>query len=267
MLQSAKDNPAQTKARALSPGTLFLLAFSGRGNWLRQLFPYASQIAQTAAYAGAMMLLGVVERVQAPFFPWLFCGMGLWFFFQRASENAATTLQEHAPLWQNGFCSPTAAVVSALLDALPTLLLWMGISIAAALFSTGLASTALWAVYYVFCALIHTLAQVFLTAAFAPFSPDTLQGLKLMLFITFWGTPILWPADILSGFLFMLCRLNPLYYLVDGLRGCLLHGTLPLWNDTLWFFMVTAVMGIIGIFSFIRLAPHYEEVMNAEQQQ
>ncbi len=219
------------------------------------------QFAQAAAYTIAFSLLGVENMVGMPYLAWMLCGIAPWFFFRAAMEYASSSLYECAALWKSGACPPGILPFAGVLSALPTYLLWSGIAVGAAAVYGLLTSGAWFLPYYMACSVLNATAQGYLSAAFAPFNPDFRRGLEWMLFLTFWTTPIVWPSALLSDLMRMFSRLNPLYYIIEGTRNCLLYGAGPAWNDTLWFFMLTLCLFGIGGICFVRLKKHYREVM------
>ena len=78
-----------------------------------------------------------------------------------------------------------------------------------------------------------------------------------------WLTPIMWSIDIMPAKYLSLIKLNPMYYIVDGYRNALITG-LPLFSDiklSLYFWVVTICLFVIGIVLFRKLRPHFADVL------
>ena len=78
-----------------------------------------------------------------------------------------------------------------------------------------------------------------------------------------WLTTIMWSIDIMPAKYLSLIKLNPMYYIVDGYRNALITG-LPLFSDvklSLYFWVVTICLFVIGIVLFRKLRPHFADVL------
>jgi ABC-type polysaccharide/polyol phosphate export permease len=81
--------------------------------------------------------------------------------------------------------------------------------------------------------------------------------------VLFFFTPIFWdPKGIPNKFLIFF-RFNPLYYIVDGYRDSFLFGV-PFWihrQNTIYFWIITAFLFVMGVFVFKRLRPHFADAI------
>lgn len=118
-------------------------------------------------------------------------------------------------------------------------------------------------IYYLFCMCAFLTGLTWLTASIQPFLPDIMQLITIVLQLIMWTLPILWSPNQFDSGLVSILKLNPLYYVVQGYRESFLseawfweHGTY-----TLYFWVFTLVMFVIGSAVFRRLKPHFSDVL------
>jgi len=231
------------------------------GSWL---WVGVNQVLPVIVYYSVFgMMLNLEALIHTPYLPWLLCGMGPWFCYHFALTGALSVLHDYAPLVRTGSCSagflPLVRVASAVLVHA----LWSAAALAAA-WAFGVLRSSAWSVpYYLLCSAFNAVAQAYCAAAFAPFFRAVPEGMEAGLMISFWFTPVVWPASLIQSELALtLTRLNPLYYIVEGMRNCILYDMpiLP-WNNTLWFFMATFALCIVGAICFARMERQYREVL------
>ena len=110
---------------------------------------------------------------------------------------------------------------------------------------------------------IHLLGTGYLLGTMQVFLPDLADMTGVLLQLLFWITPVLWQesGEMRERIGWMLTG-NPVRYLVQGFRFCLLPGTrmLPL-RDTLLFWGFTGCMLLTGTWAFGRLSPSFADEM------
>ena len=172
-----------------------------------------------------------------PFIVYLVTGMIPWFFFSDAFASTTVVFREYTYLVKKVVFNIRILPTTKILSNLYTHLFFILIGIAVALIN-GIYPSAmsLQLIYYLFymCA--------FLT------------GLTWL---------ILWSPNQFDSGLVSILKLNPLYYVVQGYRESFLseawfweHGTY-----TLYFWVFTLVMFVIGSAVFRRLKPHFSDVL------
>ena len=117
--------------------------------------------------------------------------------------------------------------------------------------------------YYSFalCFLILGLSYCF--SAVVVFFRDLSQIIGIALQIGMWATPILWDIAVLSPQWQAVFRLNPLTYIVNGYRGAL-YGNAWFFQEpalTVYFWTVSTLVFLFGIWTFQRLKPHFADVL------
>ena len=120
--------------------------------------------------------------------------------------------------------------------------------------------------YYSFAAAMLALAFGYQTSAINVFFKDMAQIVSICLQFGMWLTPIMYQetmfADKAPWFVTIL-KLNPFYYVVAGYRDSMLTGNW-FWERPklgIYFWVVTLVIGLLGLRVFKRLRPHFSDVL------
>jgi lipopolysaccharide transport system permease protein/teichoic acid transport system permease protein len=95
------------------------------------------------------------------------------------------------------------------------------------------------------------------------FFKDTGQFIAMMLQFGFWLTPIFWSMKMVPEKYHWIVQLNPLVYIIDGYRNSMIYHQW-FWNDinmTLYFWLVTPGIFILGGLTFRKLRPHFTDVL------
>ena len=117
--------------------------------------------------------------------------------------------------------------------------------------------------YYSFCMFIFVLALSYTTCAVVIFFRDLSQIINIVLQIGMWATPILWNIKSIGGIWQTVFKINPLVYIVSGYRSAIYEREW-FWQDfysTVYFWIITVVLFLIGAVIFKRLKPHFADVM------
>ena len=204
-----------------------------------------------------------VPVANVPYLPWLVAGIVPWFFFSEGWSGATGVLFEYSYLVKklvfNVSILPTVKVLAAFFTHCVFTLLAV---IVALLFGFG--SVALLQLpYYSLCTFAFALAVGYITAALAPFVRDVAQVVGICLQLGFWITPVAWSYTMMGSQLQNILKLNPMLYIVEGFRDCLITGTWFIYKPTLtiWFWGVTTVLFMLGMLLFKRARPHFPDVI------
>lgn len=118
-------------------------------------------------------------------------------------------------------------------------------------------------IYYLFCMCAFLTGLTWLTASIQPFLPDLMQLITILLQLIMWTLPILWSPAQFNPMIIKILKLNPLYYVVQGYRESFLSQAW-FWEHgmyTLYFWVFTLAIFIIGSAVFRRLKPHFSDVL------
>lgn len=199
-----------------------------------------------------------------PFVLWLIVGMVPWFFFTDALVGVTNSFVEYSYLVKKVVFEVTVLPLVKLVSAaLIHVVVWTLVLLI--LVASGITPTASWLqVPYYFlaaCALVSGVGLI--VAVITPFFRDMAQMVLVSLQFFFWLTPILWSIEQAPPRFAWALQLNPVYYVVEGLRDALLLGK-PLWAHPMlmlnfWCFVI--VTNAIGLAMLQRLRPHFADVL------
>lgn len=199
-----------------------------------------------------------------PFVLWLIVGMVPWFFMTDALVAVTSSFIEYSFLVKKIVFDvsilPTIKTVSA---AMIHVVVWSVVLIVLA--ASGVRPSLAWlqAPYFFLAAYALVSSIGLIAAVITPFFRDLAQMVTVALQFFFWLTPILWSIDQVPPRLAKVLQLNPVYYVVEGLRDALLLGK-PLWSNplmTMYFWSFVLAANIIGFALFKRLRPHFADVL------
>ena len=117
--------------------------------------------------------------------------------------------------------------------------------------------------YYMVALCFFILGLSFLTSSIVPFFKDFSQLINIVLQMGFWFTPIVWSYTNLSGNALLIIKLNPMFYIIEGYRNSMIDNIM-FWEkpeQTIYFWIITILLWIIGSIFFRKLKPHFADVL------
>ena len=199
-----------------------------------------------------------------PFALWLSCGLVPWFFFSEAWNGATNAFMEYSYLVKKVVFKISVLPIVKILSALFVHVFFVAFVFALfACYQIYPTIAALQVIYYMFCLCALVVGISFITAPVVVFFKDLGQIISIVLQFGMWLTPIMWSVDIMPAKLLGIIKLNPMYYIVEGYRNAVIYGQ-PLFYDvklTLYFWLVTISLFVIGIVLFRKLRPHFADVL------
>lgn len=129
----------------------------------------------------------------------------------------------------------------------------------------GIAPNLYWLqiVYYLFAACCLLLGVSWITSSMSLFVPDVANIVGIVTRFLFFGTPVFWNISMVPEQYQFILRLNPFFYIVNGYRDSFFNNT-GFWMHpglSLYFWGLTFICLIIGIFVFKNLRPHFADVV------
>ena len=181
--------------------------------------------------------------ITAPFVLWLIAGLVPWFFFQEVLSGGTNALMEYSYLVKK---------------VVFTIILYACYGYYPDLYTLQM-------LYYTFAMMILLLGLIYATSAIVVFFKDLGQIINIILQIGVWMTPIMWNIDgmELNPILITILKLNPMYYIVAGYRDSLINKA-GFWEQpgmTIYYWILTIVLFIIGTKIFKKLKPHFADVL------
>ncbi|WP_243370867.1 ABC transporter permease [Geotalea sp. SG265] len=211
--------------------------------------------------------VGFKSQPQAdyPFVLWMMCGIIPWFFFSECLQSATMSIIDNSFLLKKVAFSigmlPIVKILSALVIHIFFIVM---VFIMFLLYRLPITLHSLQVFYYLFATIVLLLGLSWLTSSLVVFLRDVGQLVSMILQFAFWITPIFWSAKILPVKYMNLVKLNPVYYLVEGYRESFIYKTW-FWQShymlTLYFWVVTGVIFVLGAVVFRRLRPHFADVL------
>ena len=119
--------------------------------------------------------------------------------------------------------------------------------------------------YYSLCLFILVLALTYLTSSVVVFFRDLSQIIAIALQVGIWATPIMWAFEDLGlgGTIVKIFQLNPVYYVVQGFRDCLITHV-GFWEHpilTLYYWAFTLIVFFLGTKLFRKLQIHFADIL------
>ena len=118
-------------------------------------------------------------------------------------------------------------------------------------------------IYYLVCLVVLNLGLAWLVSALAVFFSDLRNIIIVVTQIGFWMVPIFWNPNTMNPFVVTILKLNPMYYICTGYRDCFVDYKW-FWEkpmDTLYVWILTLVLFILGIIVYKKMRPHFADVL------
>jgi teichoic acid transport system permease protein len=200
-----------------------------------------------------------------PFIIFLMTGLVPWFYFSDVLGAGTGVFREYSYLVKkvvfNVRILPTAKLLSNLFMHafffLVTFIAAMALGIMPHL-------QLLQIIYYLFAMMMFLTGVTWITGSIQPFFPDINQFIVIIMQALMWSTPVLYSVTQFSNpKIIFLLKLNPMYYIVTGYREGF-FGEKWFWQHpalTIYFWVITIVLLLVGSTMFKRLRPHFSDVL------
>lgn len=206
------------------------------------------------------------KAMDYPFVLYLISGIVPWFFFQDALNGGTNALLEYNYLVKKVVFKISILPVVKVISAALVHVFFIAFALVMCTLN-GYPPTVhtIQVIYYSGCVFLFSLALSYATSAIVVFFRDLTQVINIVLQVGVWMTPIMWDLNMLANhpLVMKLFKLNPMYYIVSGYRDAML-GRIWLTEHLLWglyFWVVTALLFVLGSVIFKRLKPHFADVL------
>lgn len=118
-------------------------------------------------------------------------------------------------------------------------------------------------IYYFICMIVLLSALGWLLSTIAAFLPDVSNVIGIVIQIGFWATPIFWDPISMNPTIQKILKLNPMFYVCQGYRESFIY-KVGFWEHpiyTLYFWGLTFLILVVGIRTFIKLSPQFDDVL------
>lgn len=202
--------------------------------------------------------------VGAPYIAWLSVGLVPWFFIRDTLVPAARSIRANRYLVTKVVFPKSIISTFKVFSGFISSFMFLGV-VMLICFLYGIFPTIYWIqiIYYALAALAFMVAISLITSSLVVISRDIEFLINSFIVLIFWVTPILWSVNNLSGLIATIVKLNPFYYVIQGFREAML-GQVWFWESPalmLYYWLVTGVLFLIGIFVHGRLRNHFADVL------
>jgi lipopolysaccharide transport system permease protein/teichoic acid transport system permease protein len=212
---------------------------------------------------------GLKAKAQEPgisFIAWFFAASIAWNFFQDTTLMTSNAITEYAFLVKKVDFKVRLLPVVKILSALVLHMIFILILVAILLLN-GIMPSWHWlqVSYYMSCAVILSLGLGWLLSSLSVFTRDIGQIVGIIIQFGFWVTPIIWNWRIsIPAKWQWVIKLNPVFYITEGYRNSFVYN-LPIsaqgLHSTLYFWLFTSVLLVLGHKVFMQLKPHFGDVL------
>jgi lipopolysaccharide transport system permease protein/teichoic acid transport system permease protein len=199
-----------------------------------------------------------------PFILWLVAGMFPWFYFAEGLSNGTNSIIANSFLVKKVVFRVSLLPIVSLLSALGIHIFFIFFMFAMFMYY-GYMPEIYWLqlIYYVFALSVFLLGLSWITSSVVVFFKDMGQLVAIIIQFGFWLTPIFWNIKIIPEKYHWLIELNPIVYIIEGYRNSMIYHKW-FWEDmhmTIYFWIVTIIIFIIGGLTFKKLRPHFADVL------
>ncbi|MCR5416867.1 MAG: ABC transporter permease [Pseudobutyrivibrio sp.] len=211
---------------------------------------------------------GTKAGIQAPFVLWLSAGIVPWFYFSEVLSAGTIVLHEYNYLVKKVVFPIDVLPIVKAVSSLFVHIFFVGFTILVyALYGFGFTPYIFQVIYYSLATMMLTIGLIYFTSALCVFFKDMAQLVNIILQVGIWATPIMWNfdgmIDKIPGWLVVVLKLNPMYYITSGYRDSFISQT-GFWERpvlTIYFWCFTIVMFLIGTHVFKKLQPQFADVL------
>jgi ABC-type polysaccharide/polyol phosphate export permease len=199
-----------------------------------------------------------------PFVVWLTAGMASWFLFAQILTASVGTVVVHANLIKKTVFHSEILPIVSIASGIVTHLVFLVLLVFLLVFQQiSFSLYALQFLYYLFCLCVLTLGIGWTISALNVFLRDISQVVGVIIQVGFWATPIFWDIQMMSPKVQIILKLNPMFYIVQGYRDSFIY-QIGFWEHpclTIYFWIVTLFILVVGALVFQRLKPQFADVL------
>jgi len=204
------------------------------------------------------------SAINAPYVLWLIPGIVPWFYFNEAVQAGTNCLFDYDYLVKKVVFKVSIIPFIKNISCIFVHLIFIYIMVAVFLLY-GYTPELCWIqiFYYSVCTFALISGIILLTSAVTVFFKDMGQIVAIVLQFGMWITPIMWDYNMFGDKVIPFLKINPFFYISEGYRDSMLNGVW-FWEKpvlTLYFWVATAIIFILGTLLFKKLRPHFADVL------
>lgn len=236
------------------------------GSFLGILWTFIHPFALTLIF---MLIFGLGFRSGAPigevpFFIWFLAGYIPWIFFSSSISANTNCINSFSYLVKKlNFRISIIPMIKLLTNIVIFLIYIISLMIFMLIWSVPISLYIFQIFYYFIAMFILIMGSSYLLSSTNVFIKDIGNVNSILLQLGFFATPIFWSIDNVAPEYQIIFRINPMLYIVQGFRDSLFNFE-PFWThlyETIYFWSFTGLITILGVFVFIKLRPHFADVV------
>lgn len=184
-----------------------------------------------------------------PYIIWMIVGIIPWFFISNALQASATSIYGYSGILKRMYLPlsivPVKTIISAFIGHLWSMLVVFVIIILSGNFVNPMVYQL---PYYMLAILLFLIGYGLFASAINVVFKDYQKLFSSIVRLLFYITPVVWVQDNLPKNIRFVLKLNPLAYIIDGYRNCILYG-IPInveWKQGVWFWGCTISLFLYG---------------------
>ena len=199
-----------------------------------------------------------------PFILWLVSGMFPWFYFAEALSSGTNSIVANSFLVKKVVFRVSLLPIIPIFSAFIVHIFFIFFMFAMFMYY-GYSPSVYWVqiIYYLFAVSVLLLGLSWLTSSIVVFFKDIGQMVAMFIQFGFWLTPIFWSMKMVPEQYYWIIKLNPMVYIIEGYRNSMVYHKW-FWEDmnmTMYYWIVTAFIFVLGAFTFKKLRPHFADVL------
>lgn len=199
-----------------------------------------------------------------PFFVWFLAGYIPWIFFQSTLEANTQSIHNFSFLVKKiNFRISTIPLIKIFSNIIIFSIYLISLTLFLIIFKVPFTLLWLQTFYYVIAMIYLIIGSSFLLSSTNIFVKDIANINNILLQLGFFATPIFWKIEDINPAYAFIFKLNPMAYIVQGFRESLFY-QIPFWSspfEAIYFWVASTVIMLLGIFVFVKLRPHFADVL------
>lgn len=196
---------------------------------------------------------------------WLVPGSFIWFFISNTIMHCGKSLIKNRHLvTKMVFPISTIPIISVSAEFFVHLILMLFVIVLYLVWGLGVSIYYLQLIYYLFCVFVFCSILAVFISAISAISRDVSYLMPSVNQALFWLSPILWPLkNIKSHLIVTIVKLNPVAYLVEGVRNCFVYHEwfFEQWHYSLYFWVLMIVFALITARVWARSKTEFADVL------
>lgn len=199
-----------------------------------------------------------------PYIIWMIVGIMPWFYISACLTTSTGSIVAYSGVLKRLYL-PLSIVPVKTIIAQFMIHFWAMIVVFVIIFCSGygVSPYVFELPYYMFASLAFLVGFALLASAINVVFRDFQKLLASVVRLLFYITPVVWVQDRLPEGIRAVLKLNPIAYIVDGYRNCILYGKgiSDNWQQAIYFWVVTLVLFIWGSMTHMKFRKQFIDLI------